>query len=311
MNSPVSWYVKTKSGSSGPFSPTQLKGFANAGKLPPSAQISKSIDGPWVAAESVRGLFPTKEFAAEDLKASDLVPDSVKNTASAVSSAVTVAVSGMSRNIASRVAASLAPDRGGENASDQITALCRDGQDYELTARIHERVRGICTTGEEVLYFAIQSKPIANFSPDCVALTNKRFIIFRQKMLGRMTFFDCLWKDCKEVHLKENFLGAEVSFNSVSGRSESIDYLPKIQARSVYRIAQENEENAIKLRRDMKLEELRAEADKTVINHGVTAVSPRDDDIVSKMGKLKSLFAAGLITQEEFDHKKKQILDSI
>jgi hypothetical protein len=54
-----------------------------------------------------------------------------------------------------------------------------------------------------------------------------------EKMLGRVTFYDCLWKDSKNVHMKENILGAEISFESKSGRKETIDYLPKSQASSL------------------------------------------------------------------------------
>ena len=121
-----------------------------------------------------------------------------------------------------------------ESTTTSITNYCEDGQDQALVEKMVSRVREICTSGEEILYLAMQSKPIANFSPDCVVLSNKRFIIYRVKMLGRVTFYDCLWKDSKNVHMKENILGAEISFESKSGRKETIDYLPKSQARKTY-----------------------------------------------------------------------------
>ena len=177
------------------------------------------------------------------------------------------------------------------------------------------RVREICTSGEEILYLAMQSKPIANFSPDCVVLSNKRFIIYRVKMLGRVTFYDCLWKDSKNIHMKENILGAEISFESKSGRKETIDYLPKSQARKIYRIGQEMEEEAIALRRKMELEALQAGADKTVINQVISstpqASSGGQEDILARMAKLKSLLDNGLISQDEFQAKRSQLLDSI
>ncbi|MCE2799758.1 MAG: PH domain-containing protein [Planctomycetaceae bacterium] len=177
------------------------------------------------------------------------------------------------------------------------------------------RVREICTTEEEILYIAVQQKPIANFSPDCVVLSNRRFIIYRAKMLGRMTFYDCLWKDSKDVHLKENILGAEISFESNDGHVETVDYLPKAQARKMYRMGQEMEEDAIKLRRKMELESLQAGADKTLINQVLSPTSPAtptgEEDVVSRMAKLKSLLENGLITEAEFQTKRTQILDSI
>ena len=202
-----------------------------------------------------------------------------------------------------------------ESTTTSITNYCEDGQDPALVEKLVGRVREICTSGEEILYLAMQSKPIANFSPDCVVLSNKRFIIYRVKMLGRVTFYDCLWKDSKNVHMKENILGAEISFESKSGRKETIDYLPKSQARKIYRIGQEMEEEAIASRRKMELEALQAGADKTVINQVISstpqASSGGQEDILARMAKLKSLLDNGLISQDEFQAKRSQLLDSI
>jgi len=136
-----------------------------------------------------------------------------------------------------------------------------------------------------------------------------------EKMLGRVTFYDCLWKDSKNVHMKENILGAEISFESKSGRKETIDYLPKSQARKIYRIGQEMEEEAIASRRKMELEALQAGADKTVINQVISstpqASSGGQEDILARMAKLKSLLDNGLISQDEFQAKRSQLLDSM
>ena len=313
MTAPSEWYVKLKNGTSGPFSPVQLKGFADSGKLPRSALVSKNTDGPWVAAEQVRGLFQEPQDTEEPtIRPSDLVPDAVKNSAVVVGNAMT----GLSKNLVSsiRSAASNLSNKI-DAATTAIASYCEDGQDPSLVEKMIGRVREICTTEEEILYIAVQQKPIANFSPDCVVLSNKRFIIYRAKMLGRMTFYDCLWKDSKDVHLKENILGAEISFESNDGHVETVDYLPKAQARRIYRIGQEMEEDAIKLRRKMELESLQAGADKTLINQVLSPTSPAtpigEEDVVSRMAKLKSLLENGLITEAEFQTKRTQILHSI
>jgi TM2 domain-containing membrane protein YozV len=88
MSTPAAWYVKTKSGSAGPFTMEQLKATANAGKLPESAMLSQRPDGPWIPAGDFRQLFPEEEFNAEDLRPGDLVPDSVKKMSMTVYSAI-------------------------------------------------------------------------------------------------------------------------------------------------------------------------------------------------------------------------------
>lgn len=50
MTSTHAWFVKTKTGIAGPFTPGQLKGFADSEKLPKSALVSKQADGPWLQA---------------------------------------------------------------------------------------------------------------------------------------------------------------------------------------------------------------------------------------------------------------------
>ena len=319
MTTPIEWYVKTKTGASGPFSPIQLKGFADSGKLPKTALVAKSAEGPWAMAEQIRGLFPATQEEEETngtIQASDLVPDAVKTSAAALGNAVT----GLSKNLSKSIVSSIRNAASNlsakvESTTTSITNYCEDGQDPALVEKMVGRVREICTSGEEILYLAMQSKPIANFSPDCVVLSNKRFIIYRVKMLGRVTFYDCLWKDSKNIHMKENILGAEISFESKSGRKETIDYLPKSQARKIYRIGQEMEEEAIALRRKMELEALQAGADKTVINQVISstpqASSGGQEDILARMAKLKSLLDNGLISQDEFQAKRSQLLDSI
>ena len=315
MSTTINWFVKTKSGTAGPFTPLQLKGFADSGKLPMHALVSRSTDGPWMTAEQIRGLFQpsnSDELDDDDIRPSDLVPDAVKNSAAIVGNAVT----GISKNLLSSIkntASSLAAKS--EAPASSITEFCIDGQDPTIVAKMVDKVRDICTPGEEILYVAVQSKPIANFSPDCVVISNKRFIIYRPKLLGRVSFYDCLWKESHNVHLKENILGAEISFESKSGDVEKIDYLPKPQARKVYRIGQEMEENAIALRRQLELESLKAGADKTVIHQVIAApqesITQGDEDIVARLAKLKSLFDNGLISQEEFQAKRGKLLDSI
>jgi hypothetical protein len=312
MTTPTAWFVKTKTGTAGPFSSAQLKSYADNGKLPKSALVAKNADGPWITAEQLRGLFNTNEQEPEEIRPSDLIPDAVK------SSAVTVtnAVSGLSKNLISSIrSATTNLSAKVEATTNSVTNYCMEGQDPAVVTKTVERVREICTSGEEILYVAIQSKPIANFSPDCVVLSNKRFIIYRSKLLGRVTFYDCLWKDSKNVHLKENILGAEISFESQSGHIETIDYLPKSQARKIYRIGQEMEEESITLRRKMEIETLQAGADKTVINQ-VIAPTPQanttsEGDIVAKLAKLKSLLENGLITESEFQEKRTKLLESI
>jgi len=199
-----------------------------------------------------------------------------------------------------------------------IKNFLNENQDPRAVEKIAEKLNGILMSGEEVTYIAVQKKPAINLSPDCVALTNKRIIFFRPKHLGFSTEFqDYLWRDIKDCHLKEDFLGAVFSVTTSSGIVNSIDYLPKAQARKVYTFAQEQEEVQREFRRQQEMEEKRAGAGHVVLNatppplshQPLTTTAPEDP--LASLQKLKSLLDHGLITQQEYDNKKAEILNRL
>jgi len=165
---------------------------------------------------------------------------------------------------------------------------------------------------EELLYIAIQNKPIVKIAPDCIVLTNKRFIIYKPTVLGRVSFEDYVWRELRDAKLKEGIMGATISVLTVSGTHLAIDYLPKPQARQIYRLAQEQEEKALEERRQRSLEASRAAAGGVVVQSAVGGTAPppttQTDDPVATLQKLKTMLDAELITAEEYEKKKLEIV---
>lgn len=197
---------------------------------------------------------------------------------------------------------------------DNLKKFLNEDQDPKAIEKVAVKLNGILMTGEEVEYIAVQKKPAVNISPDCVALTNKRIIFFRTKNLGlSIEFQDYIWKDVADCHLKEEIFGAEFMVKTVKGQLNKIDYLPKSQARKLYTVAQEQEEIQKEIRRQRDLEDKRAAAGNVTVTSGnptnpqPTQQSPQDDPMAS-LQKLKMLLDNGLVTQEEFDIKKSEIL---
>jgi hypothetical protein len=196
-----------------------------------------------------------------------------------------------------------------------IGRFMADGQDPTMICKLAERVDGICTPGENALYMAVQQRPIANFSPDAVVLTNRRVIIFRQKILGRLNFIDVPWLNVADVHLAEDIIGSTISVKGMNGHVEQISFLPKSQARKIYRIAQDMEEKMVELRRERSMEERRAGAANVIVNNDLGQLvnhslgNHSNSDPVAALQTLKSMLESGLISQEEFDRKKSQILE--
>lgn len=193
-----------------------------------------------------------------------------------------------------------------------LQKFLNEQQDPVIVERVHGMVSQILTSGEEILYIAVQNKPVVNISPDCVVLTNKRFIIYKPKMLGRVTFEDYIWRDLRDARLKEGIMGATLTMLTIHNRPIIVDYLPKAQARRLYALAQEMEEKVLEERRVRAMEEQRAAAGGITIQRGALAsqaqAAPASEDPVQKLKQLKDMVDAGLITEAEYEAKKAEIL---
>ncbi len=198
-----------------------------------------------------------------------------------------------------------------------LMRFLNEDQDPKAIEKVAVKLNGILMTGEEVEYIAVQKKPAVNISPDCVALTNKRIIFFRTKNLGlSIEFQDYIWKEVADCHLKEEIFGAEFMVKTVKGQINKIDYLPKSQARKLYTVAQEQEEIQKEIRRQRDLEDKRASAGNVTVTSGSPSNSQptqqsQQDDPMASLQKLKMLLDNGLVTQEEFDIKKSEILSRL
>jgi hypothetical protein len=219
-----------------------------------------------------------------------------------------------------------------------IEKFLTEEQEPKAVEKIYSRLRDLLTTGEDILYIAVQKKPIVNLFPDCVALTNKRILFFTPANLGlTIKFVDFVWKDIVDVYTKEEIIGAIFSVKTTNGAEMGVDYLPKIQARKLYQYAQERKEAEREARRLRDLEEKRAESGSIQFETAAKLASqqpnvfepepepevhsapapqpapeaPKPDELTEKLKKLRMLFDNGLISQEEYNHKKLDLLSDL
>lgn len=219
-----------------------------------------------------------------------------------------------------------------------IDKFLTEEQDPKAVEKIYSRLTDLLNHGEEVLYIAVQKKPLVNLLPDCIALTNKRILFFTPANLGlSLKFVDFVWKDIIDVATKEELIGAVFSVKTTNGTEMGVDYLPKVQARKLYQYAQERKEEEREARRLRDLEEKRAESGSLQFeNPAVVAAfqsappvqplyntppeavapaifheEPKPDELTEKLKKLRMLFDKGLISQEEYNHKKLELLSDL
>jgi len=203
---------------------------------------------------------------------------------------------------------------------NDIKKFLNEDQDPKAVEKISEKVNDLLTNGETVEYIAVQNKPAINISPDSIVLTNKRILFFRSKSFGLVTDFnDYLWKDVAESHISEAILGSTFTMTAVTGYIETIDYIPKSQARKLYQYAQGKEEQMIEYRREKELEERRAASGGIVVNtqnenlekpaepQEAKSETPAEDPMETLL-KLKAFLDNDLISLEDYETKKKEIL---
>ena len=213
---------------------------------------------------------------------------------------------------------------------NSIDRFLSDEQDPKAVEKVIGKLNDLLTTGEELLYLAVQKKPAVNLLQDSIAISNKRIFYCEPGNLGlTMNFKDISWKNIKEVSFKEEFFGSKFMCVPQHGENIVTEFIPKTQARKLHQAANEQLEIYKELLRQQVLEENRASASaisipaitqsefKEPIEIEEAVVIPLaqieepEDETTLKLRKLKTLYDKQLITQEDYESKKSAILDSL
>ena len=209
-----------------------------------------------------------------------------------------------------------------------IEQFILDEQDPKTAEKVLGKLNDMLTTGETILYIAIQKKPAVTLIPDCISVSNKRIIFCIPGNLGLTTnFITFPWSDIKEVSFKEEFFGSKFIAVPQRGENVTIDYIPKIQARKLYQFCNEQIERLKETLRAQEVEDrtfsvqtptpaaLAEIIDKQPeIQAPIEEIKPIEqpaDELTQKLQKLKSLFEKQLITQDEYESKKADILSQL
>lgn len=217
-----------------------------------------------------------------------------------------------------------------------IATFTTEGQEPARVRTLLSKVRPLLMSGEDILYIALERRTASLIAPDSVVLTNRRFIWFHPKMLGRIDMQDHIWRDLADIKYSEQMLSATITLRTVSGQVLTMDGLVKDQARRVYTVARNMQDRSREERRVRNIEESRARAGGFHFHGGQTGHSPSAFDIVGSpppsaspipmsaplptqlpgqaedpmatLTKLKSMADAGVITQVDYQQKKRDLL---
>ncbi len=198
---------------------------------------------------------------------------------------------------------------------DHIAKFITEDQDPEQVARIYEKLSQLLTKGEEPLYIAVQKPILPDLTPEIMVMTNRRLMHYQPDLFGRAKFIDYIWRDMRTVEMEENVWRATITIEIINGDKIRVDNLVKEQARRLYSIAQQMEENVREELRLREMEEKRAAAGGVILgglgsySSGSSAVP--SEEPVQALSKLKQLMEAGLVTSAEYEAKKKEILSRL
>lgn len=210
-----------------------------------------------------------------------------------------------------------------------IDRFLSDEQDPKAVEKVLGKLNDMLTANEELIYMAVQKKPAVNLLPDCIAVSNKRIFYCEPGNFGiTMNFKDISWKSIKEVSFKEEIFGSKFMCVPLHGENIVTEYIPKVQARKLYQAAYAQLEEFKEQQRLADLEERRSSTSPVTVNtvpepkeepvalfsQPVVSAAPvedTEDETTLKLRKLKSLYDKHLITQEEYEAKKADILDSL
>ncbi len=186
-----------------------------------------------------------------------------------------------------------------------------DEQDVKTVEKVLGKLTDLLTTGEELLYLAVQKKPAVNLLPDSIAVSNKRLFYCEPGNLGlTMNFKDISWKNIKEVSFKEEFFGSKFICVPQHGENIVTEYIPKTQARKLYQAANEQLESLKNISIPYVQKNIELDIEEAQLVDEPTALETEDETTL-KLRKLKTLYDKQLITLDEYEAKKSAILDTL
>ncbi len=190
---------------------------------------------------------------------------------------------------------------------------------------VPEEVKEILYPDESVKY-CIKRKLINELKPKYLIVTDRRIIYLDQKILKRYEILDIPYEKLEKVYFKIGGIGAKFVVRDENGKSIELTWMDKKEVKEAIEAIKEAinaiavEPVSIKKKKGLIGEEWYLFKPKELIvrNLPMTQVIERQvikrndkTDPLEKLKKLKELYEEGIITKEEFEEKKKKLLEQL
>lgn len=212
-----------------------------------------------------------------------------------------------------------------------LETLCGEDQSPDSLSNVFEHVQQLLIEDEWIQHIIVQSFWCLRPIPCVLVMTNIRMMIVYAGLFT-LKFNGMRWRNFRSVYLSENFRGATIKVQSIDDSILELNCLPKRAARFAYSYAQSLEAPAEEYRRHRWMQEevvrgsigLPAEKIGLILGASTSSVPvqqpPRllnaqvlsdvdkQEDPLLGLRKLKEYFDEGLISEQEYQEKKAQIL---
>ena len=209
--------------------------------------------------------------------------------------------------------------------TDNPTMNSAAGDDRSVRRAVDQLV-SLLVPGEKLEAYAVQRRLFAlSHRRSLVGATTGRFIGMTRGLFGGFDPQDVRWQDLKEVRIRVGIFGADLTITAftspdlaVTGQTRVLQFtgLRKVEAETVYRICQAQDQAWREKRRVRELEELRAksggvhlESSPGSANLTAGGGSGMEDPAV-RLQRAKEMLEKGLISDSEYESMKARIISS-
>ncbi|RLF75016.1 hypothetical protein DRN39_07845 [Thermococci archaeon] len=175
--------------------------------------------------------------------------------------------------------------------------------------------------GEEVLY-AIRKKFSLEAKPKWLVVTDRRIMYIDEKILGRYDLTAIPYEKLELVYVKVGKVSSEFLIKKEDGNEIKLQRMDKDEARNAIEAIRDAlneiavEPVSIERKKHLMSEEWIIHKPKEVVSRGIRmearrTVSRKEEDPLEKLKKLKELYDMGVLSQEEYEEKRKKLLEQI
>ncbi len=201
--------------------------------------------------------------------------------------------------------------------------VAADGSEDGRVQRALAEFQSLLVPEESIQAYAVQRRIFAlNHRRIMVCATTGRLIGMSRGLFGGFAPETVRWQDIKDVHIRVGMLGADLTITAfstpdlaVTGQTRTLFYpgLRKMQAESVYRICQAQEQSWREKRRVRELEELRAKSGGIQLgaSAGAGLAAAAADSPAARLAQAKEMFDQKLITDSEYESLKARIVGNL